>query len=190
MRWMTIRGCLNLLKGRDIVGAKQMIHLLCPFRYRPRHWAKQMTLASPLRVICVLILVAACASVAGAADHDYMGAQGCMPCHESIHDAWQKTRHAGAMNSLASDKNEENATCLPCHSTGYGDVMGYLDQRATPELAGVQCESCHGHGKAHAGNPSGVRTSVPRPEQNICRKCHTVEQDSAFDYAVMSKKVH
>lgn len=42
-----------------------------------------------------------------------------------------------------------DATCLPCHTTGYGQPGGFVSIEKTPQLAGVQCEMCHGAGEGY-----------------------------------------
>lgn len=34
--------------------------------------------------------------------------------------------------------------CVSCHVTGFGKPGGFVSIEQTPELAGVQCEECHG----------------------------------------------
>ena len=50
-----------------------------------------------------------------------------------------------------------------------------------PELAGVQCESCHGPAQAHLADPSAP---YAKPPEDVCILCHTQEQDPHFDRAV------
>ena len=48
---------------------------------------------------------------------------------------------------LDADKDyTSDETCLPCHVTGYGEKGGFTSISATPDLAGVGCEMCHGPG--------------------------------------------
>ena len=42
----------------------------------------------------------------------------------------------------------KDSTCLPCHTSGYGK-RGFQSSDATPELAGVTCETCHGSGSGY-----------------------------------------
>ena len=137
-----------------------------------------------LAVILVLMPVAA-----GAAHADYSGWRSCAPCHEKSAEGWRTTRHSKALDSLAAEKKERNRTCLPCHTTGFGEPGGFLDIDITPEFAGVQCESCHGPAGSHLANPEQKKPATS-PKESVCRKCHTPGQDSAFDYKSMSSAVH
>lgn len=78
----------------------------------------------------------------------------------------------------------QDKACLPCHTTGYGLVGGFVSIEKTPEMAGVGCEACHGHGASYVKtvmnpkNPafktSDARTAglVYPPNENVCRECH------------------
>ena len=46
----------------------------------------------------------------------------------------------------ASKDYTQDATCLPCHTTGHGKPGGFTDLATTPDLSGVGCEMCHGAG--------------------------------------------
>jgi hypothetical protein len=52
----------------------------------------------------------------------------------------------------------------------------------TPQLAGVQCESCHGAAANHAANP-GDPAAVPHVDlsASVCGACHTGPQQPTFD---------
>ena len=56
----------------------------------------------------------------------------------------------------------------------------YMDLAATPGLAMVGCESCHGPGHAHAASPE-KRKTVDDANAS-CHRCHTEETDPAFRF--------
>ena len=84
---------------------------------------------------------------------------------------------------------EETAyDCGSCHTTGYSS-RGHQDDMAgivgTWELAGVQCEECHGPGSLHANQPRAFNMEVNRDAQ-ACAECHargpfeTIEASDGF----------
>lgn len=109
----------------------------------------------------------------------FAGANTCQPCHASIFAQWEGTRHAHAFEVLTSQKREFDRDCTPCHTTGFFKQGGFVNASATPHLSGVQCESCHGNGFAHAKDPK-VKTDTMA--KSTCRSCHTAEQTPEFDF--------
>ncbi len=104
----------------------------------------------------------------------YAGSQACAECHEGVHSIELSTRHTQALQTLKAIGQDKNASCLPCHTVGYGLPTGFKTELATPQLAGVQCESCHGPAAAHAANEMDL-TKRPRKEiaGQVCGGCHT-----------------
>jgi predicted CXXCH cytochrome family protein len=119
----------------------------------------------------------------------YVGWKSCAPCHADIADSWQNTRHAKAMESLKKSNQETLPACVKCHVTGYEKDGGFIDNELTPEMAGVQCDACHGPGSEHASSPTAQNT-VKESGAALCRQCHTEGQDPKFDYASKVKTVH
>lgn len=103
-------------------------------------------------------------------------------------------------NTLTADPSPEHEglytrkgadTCLKCHDEDYKYPIfpvffskhGDLNDKRTP-MAQLQCESCHGPGRAHATEPKvgfkrakiisfGIKGSVSPAEQNSqCTQCH------------------
>jgi len=119
----------------------------------------------------------------------YVGNEKCSPCHSTIHNAWKNTRHAKAIDSLKKTGQEGLAACVKCHVTAYEKDGGFLDYELTPEMAGVQCEACHGPGGKHISNPMGEKVTRT-PGEDLCRQCHTQGQDPGFNYEEKSKLSH
>lgn len=112
----------------------------------------------------------------------YAGSQACLECHESVHTLEAGTRHAQAFETLKRAQQDNNASCLPCHTVGYGLPTGFISETATPQLAGVQCENCHGPAANHAANPSDL-TTRPRADiaGQVCGGCHTGSHQPTYD---------
>lgn len=55
----------------------------------------------------------------------YATANTCIECHEAQGKFWQSTPHAIAYQSLRQAKEENNLTCVKCHSLGLGDKKGF-----------------------------------------------------------------
>jgi hypothetical protein len=123
------------------------------------------------------------------ADQEYVGAKNCASCHFEEYMKWRKTGHAKAFEMLTS-KYEEDAKCLKCHTTGYGEPTGFKDMATTPALAGISCESCHGPGSKHVEvSKPFAKVKELTPEQselvkgsiwlmlpkNICVECHNMQ---------------
>ncbi|MGH9367221.1 MAG: cytochrome c family protein [Thermoanaerobaculia bacterium] len=101
---------------------------------------------------------------AGARTPSYAGAKKCKMCHLKQFQTWEQTKMAKSFELLrtgvaAEAKKKANLDpqkdythdekCLACHTTGYGKPGGFVSVEKTPELVGVQCESCHGPGSEY-----------------------------------------
>jgi hypothetical protein len=114
----------------------------------------------------------------------YLGWETCKMCHEAIYEKWSTTQHAKAFETLAKGDKWNDASCLPCHTTGY-EVAAMKDSiDVRPEMWNVQCEACHGMGTKH--QRGGMAASVP---ESVCLKCHTPEWSPNFNYAEALKKI-
>ncbi|HLV79704.1 MAG TPA: multiheme c-type cytochrome, partial [Chthonomonadaceae bacterium] len=79
----------------------------------------------------------------------YAGQDRCQGCHASASHVALASAHAHAYATLVQRGSEYDPECLRCHTVGYGARDGFVNLQATPRLAGVQCESCHGRGTEH-----------------------------------------
>jgi hypothetical protein len=151
----------------------------------------------------------------------YVGAKVCGKCHKKAFETWSASKHAHAYESLEKGRKGEEATwlsrvhdpeCLACHVTGWQpqEVLridgGYTSMKATPHLAGQQCENCHGPGSQHsdlekvyaktqkitpelqAGRKS-MNVSLATVELQVCTKCHDGDNSPTWNFAEFWPKV-
>lgn len=120
-----------------------------------------------------LLSTPASAQEANTAAPAFVGAAACKECHTEVFDAWQKTKHATALNRL-SEAERAGGQCIRCHVTG--PAAQVEAEAAKPSMPGIQCEACHGAGKAHvdsavAGGPL-PNLIVRKPKASECERCH------------------
>jgi hypothetical protein len=119
----------------------------------------------------------------------YIGAQACAGCHDNIRATELNTPHAGAFTNacFVAAGGQTNSSCLPCHTVGYGLPTGFVSKIKTPQLAGVQCENCHGPAANHAANPDDP-TVVPQVEiaATVCGGCHTGPRQPTYEEWITS----
>jgi Tfp pilus assembly protein PilV len=122
----------------------------------------------------IVLAVVVVSSSAYAGDHEYVGADKCKMCHKVQYASWEGTKHAKATEvAKASTERAFSADCLKCHATN-----------SSEEMAGVQCEACHGAGAdfkkmsimkdLEAAKANGLVI----PTQETCNGCHTGEDHS------------
>ena len=109
----------------------------------------------------------------------YVSATACQRCHQQEYLQWSATRHAFAFETLVKKERYFDTGCISCHTTGLGYPTGFQigDQDST--LKGVQCETCHGPGKQHVGNPkkSNIRSGA---DTTLCLECHDTKHSPGF----------
>ena len=106
-------------------------------------------------------------------------ATACQRCHEQEYLQWSATRHAFAYETLLKKERYFDAGCVSCHTTGFGYSTGYHIGDSDSTLKGVQCETCHGPGKQHVGNPkkSNIRSGA---DTSLCLQCHDSKHSPGF----------
>jgi hypothetical protein len=168
--------------------------------------------------LIILALAAAAllvVSLAAEEEHAFVGSKNCKKCHLKQYKSWEATTMAQTFEVLKPGERAEqktaagldpekdyttDATCLPCHTTGYGKEGGFVDIETTPELAGVGCEWCHGAGATYTQDElmslknkeyklaevvaAGM---VEKVGADQCTPCHNSESpfvgdDFVFDY--------
>ena len=155
-------------------------------------------------VLCLAVLLAPLAMAEDGAK-EFISHKKCKMCHMKIYKSWQKTSHATALETLKPGAAPEarkkagldlqkdytqDATCLGCHTTG-------PDQHP-----GIQCEACHGAGKAYCSltimnrkkwkadpekhSEMAVSAGLQKePDEKTCTKCHndTSPTYEPFDFS-------
>jgi hypothetical protein len=111
----------------------------------------------------------------------FVGAQTCVACHAQSHQTWEGTDHARAYDDLEEVGKAFDPHCVGCHVVGYKKPGGFLSINLTSQLAGVQCENCHGAGREHV--KSGGQNKTPNHglgKEQICTQCHVPEHSPKF----------
>ena len=103
----------------------------------------------------------------------------CSQCHQKEFAAWKATKHARAYNALVNRGRQFDPDCLPCHTTRFEEVDGFIMKLQQEDLVHVQCESCHGQASGHA--TAGKPIPSVKPKKEACIKCHTADRSPSFE---------
>ena len=119
----------------------------------------------------------------------YVGVEVCTTCHAAERRVWDRTPHARAYATLATQFKEFNLECVSCHVTGY-EQPGGSTVTTNDKLRDVQCEQCHGPGSAHVDDPErpGLVVASPRPEM-CASSCHHPPHVEGFDPVARRERI-
>ena len=109
----------------------------------------------------------------------YISANTCKSCHEQEYLQWSATRHAFAYQTLLKKERYFDPNCVSCHTTGFGYTTGFQIGDQDSALKGAQCETCHGPGKQHAGNPKKTNIRSGK-DTSLCLQCHDTKHSPGF----------
>ncbi len=140
----------------------------------------------------------------------YIGTQACGKCHEAALAVWEASKHSHAYQTLVDEKHPSlsqfDGECIVCHTVGFGYKTGFTNDKDTPKLRNVGCESCHGPGSLHAKNPDnqewrdrmnrpwlearkkGDNLAKNRAIENFCISCHDIDNDVTWIHGANNKK--
>jgi 2',3'-cyclic-nucleotide 2'-phosphodiesterase (5'-nucleotidase family) len=116
----------------------------------------------------------------------FVGAETCQGCHAEQYAIWEKTQHAHAMATLQRKNEQFDNECVRCHVVGF-NKGGFQTLITTPQLANVQCEACHGPGRAHAASPAKGYGHMETPVG--CTQCHTQPNSPDFNFETYWPKI-
>lgn len=166
-------------------------------------------------LIPLILLLFVAATAAG--DHAFVGNKNCKKCHIKQFKSWAETKMATTFERLQEgvaveakkaagleDKDyTKDATCLPCHTVGYGKDGGFVDVDTTPDHVGAGCETCHGAGGTYTQdqymslkNKEYKKADlvavgmVEKVGEAQCVSCHNDKSPTwaGFDYATQGKE--
>lgn len=112
----------------------------------------------------------------------FVGEEQCKTCHAAQYKVWQESEHAIAYEDLEVVQKSFDPECLICHVVGFNEPGGFVDMNITSHLLNVQCENCHGAGKAHvesAGKKPVANKSWTK--EKMCQQCHVQKHSPSFD---------
>ena len=128
----------------------------------------------------------------GAPGATFAGGATCRDCHPGTYLKWSTTKHAKAFQALLDDSKPNTASdaeCITCHTTGFEYNSGWKSAEETPQLAGNQCENCHGPASRHIADPDNaefrklLHLDAQQAEQNrLCLNCHDEDNSREFEF--------
>lgn len=107
-----------------------------------------------------------------AVNNSFAGQGACSGCHGVVYTPWSSTAHARAYGDLVNSHQNNNPSCLLCHTVGYSQPTGYTDPTLTPNLENVGCESCHGPAGWHKNSDHSLILPAVSIDPSICGSCH------------------
>ena len=122
--------------------------------------------------------------------NSYASSGACAGCHGDKYGEWNGTEHAHALSVLQNIGQGANASCIPCHTVGFGQPTGYVDQLSTPQLANVGCENCHGPAGWHKYSDHDLIHPAVSIDPAICGGCHTGSHHPTYDEYETSPHAH
>jgi hypothetical protein len=118
----------------------------------------------------------------------FAGAQACAGCHPQEYKIWKSSSHSHAHETLKNKNRHTNSNCISCHVVGWDKKGGFVDEKHSKHLKGVQCENCHGPRKDHIKSPQRPKM-VTKNKYYTCKQCHNSTHSSQFNLNSYWKKI-
>ena len=149
---------------------------------------KKFFVVAACSVIIIIGISITITSSMGQSEAAYVGESSCLvECHKKEVASFKESIHNKAFTNIKDTElylsQKEKGTekdCFKCHTTGYGEKGGFIDEKTTPDHAKVGCEACHGPGFEHiAANANDTAkkkaTITLKPD---CTQCHVIHSDT------------
>jgi PKD repeat protein len=114
-------------------------------------------------------------------NNGFVGSGGCAGCHGDKQAEWVGTLHSTALSALKNIGMGNNPSCVVCHTIGFGQPGGFVNESTTPQLANVGCENCHGPAAWHKNSDHDLIHPAVSIDPTICGSCHTDSHHPTFD---------
>lgn len=169
---------------------EHLFHALVPQRAVPggggRASAPVPVFAALVCLVCLTLPAQVPAAPGEPEGNAYVGSSRCAECHAKKYKRFveksSKARSYRSVELMARKLTQGQIEgCLVCHSTGYGQPGGFRSLEATPELANVGCESCHGPGRLHIVKYS-KKLIRRQPDLKTCETCHDASKVTPVRY--------
>jgi hypothetical protein len=108
----------------------------------------------------------------------YVGTDTCKMCHWKQYRSWAQTKMAKTFQDSLNAEQREDPECISCHVTGYKKAGGFENYKTTPQMAGVQCEGCHGAGSLYYTDQimrnkyASLQLGMLEQGAKVCINCH------------------
>lgn len=148
----------------------------------------------------------------------FVGSDACKSCHAAEYAIWEKTPHGHAYDTLVKraikpSLRQFDGECIVCHTVGFEYEGGFIHEQRTAHLKNVGCENCHGPAGLHVSQPANKTFAAAlspwrknpgdrltdldgnfNPQvllaiDQMCQKCHDIENDPRWKFEVRWPKV-
>ena len=108
----------------------------------------------------------------------YVGTDTCKMCHWKQFRSWAKSKMAKTFQESLNAEQRQDPECISCHVTGYKKPGGFENYKATSQMAGVQCEACHGAGSLYYTDQimrnkyASLQLGMLEQNERVCVTCH------------------
>lgn len=112
----------------------------------------------------------------------YKTAASCIECHKPQGDFWQSTPHSIAYTTLMNAHEQNNLTCIKCHSLGLGDPKGFTAAKNMVSFKNKPIIDYWNQVHAMSSSVKSVRKLEAKQIQAISKKWMEFDQKSGVKH--------